>query len=310
MTDERDYLTEDEATRLWQRAAQLQAEEARRAEARAAAEAEGDLDGPGDPRAEGYALTHVRTAALEAGIGEDFVEAALAEVRSDRAMRQALGDKKHRVARWVLDNPEDSLTARRTISESPAAILAAMEALFPHEPYMLMLRERLGDPTAGGTLVFDLQGVGFSTAANPGFRGDASYADLRQVYVTLTSLPGDARRTEVTVRAPVAWALSINAAVSGAMTLVSGGISMMVSVGIGAALGIAGVLGPVGLGLLVATGGGLGCAGGLKGFRALYRYGRGRGTKALDGLLAAVAARAEGGWGIAPGGPGGALPPG
>ena len=299
MTDENDFLTEAEATRLWQRAAQLQADEARRAEARASSDADGTLPGSGESRTDGYALTHVRAAALEAGIGEDFVDAALAEVRTDRAIGRASGRKKHRLARWVLDNPEDDLTARRTIAESPAAILAAMEALFPHEPFMLTLRERLGDPAAGGTLIFDLQGVGFSTAANPGFRGDASYADLRQVYVTLTPLPGDAPRTEVTIRGPVAWALSINAAVSGAMTLVSGGISMMMGFGLGSALGIIGVLGPVGLGLMAATGAGLGSAGGLKGFRALHRYGRRRGMKALNGLLAAIAAKAEGGWGIA-----------
>jgi hypothetical protein len=47
MTDEQDYLTEAEATRLWQRAAQLQAEEARRAEACAAFDAEGGLSGTG-----------------------------------------------------------------------------------------------------------------------------------------------------------------------------------------------------------------------------------------------------------------------
>ena len=81
-----------------------------------------------------------------------------------------------------------------------------MEALLPHEPYTLMLRERLGDPAEGGTLVFDIQGVGFSAASKPGFRGDASYADLRQVYATLAPLPGATDRTEVTLRAPVAWA--------------------------------------------------------------------------------------------------------
>ena len=51
------------------------------------------------------------------------------------------------------------------------------------------------------------------------------------------------------------------------MTLVSGGISMMMGFGLGSALGILGVLGPVGLGLMAATGAGLGSAGGLKGFR-------------------------------------------
>ncbi|HKJ02953.1 MAG TPA: hypothetical protein VJ997_10875 [Longimicrobiales bacterium] len=309
MTDEEDFLTEAEATRLWQRAAQLQADEARRAEARATSDAESAEGGRGErvERTEGYALAHVRTAAVEAGIGEEFVEAALAEVQSDRVMRRATGFGKRRLSRWVLGHPDDSLAARRVVHAAPADVLAAMEALFPNEPYTLTLRDRVGNPTAGGTLVFDIQGVGFSTAAQPGFRGDASYADVRQVYATLAPLPGAEDRTEVTLRAPVAWAYGINAAVSGAMTAVSGGIALMASFAVGA---LSGLLGPVGMGLLVATGGGLGTAGGLAGFRALYRYGHGRGTRALDALLAAVAAKAEGGWGIASGDSGRTLPPG
>lgn len=307
MTHEEDFLTEAEALRLWQRAAQLQAEEARRAEARAASDAEGELAGSGDRGADGYALTHVRSAALEAGIGEEFVEAALAEVKSDRAIQKASGPGRRLIARWILGNPDDSLTTRRIIQAAPATILASMEAVFPVEPYTLTLRERLGDPAAGGTLAFDIQGVGFSTAATPGFRGDVSYADLRQVFVTLTPLPGDTPRTEVTLRAPVAWAFRINAAVSGAMTVMSGGISMMLATAVGVGLG---VLGPVGTGILVAAGGGLGGAAGLSGFRALYRYGHGRGRRALEALLANVAAKAEGGWGFASTEPPGSLPPG
>jgi hypothetical protein len=54
----------------------------------------------------------------------------------------------------------------------------------------------------------------------------------------------------------------------------------------------------VGFALLVAAGGAAGGVGALTGMRAVYRYGLTRGTRALDTLLATVAAKAEGGWGI------------
>ena len=96
--------------------------------------------------------------------------------------------------------------------------------------------------------------------------------------------------------------LRINAAVSGVMSLAAGGFVLLVAGTVGSGIGL---LGPVGLGLLAATCGGAGAAAGLSGFRAIYRYGHRRGTQGLEALLAAVAARAEGGWGIAP-----ATPPG
>ena len=83
------FLSEEEAARLWQRAAQLQAEAARKAEELAQA-ADGahesapenkDVDAPG-----GYALTHVRSAALEVGIGSEFMDAALADLRAEGAL--------------------------------------------------------------------------------------------------------------------------------------------------------------------------------------------------------------------------------
>jgi hypothetical protein len=101
--------------------------------------------------------------------------------------------------------------------------------------------------------------------------------------------------------------LGINAAASGAMAILSGGITLFLAGSIGSSLGF---LGPVGIGILAATGGGLGSAAGLFGFRAIYRNGHARATRALDALLAAVAAKAEGGWGFASGNPGGSPPPG
>ena len=55
-----EILSEEEAARLWERAAHLQAEAARRIEAP-------DVRGAATAPA-GYALTRVRSAALEAGI--------------------------------------------------------------------------------------------------------------------------------------------------------------------------------------------------------------------------------------------------
>lgn len=309
MSKEPDFLSEDEARRLWQRAAQLQADQARLAEARAAGDAEAELHGGEAGRSsDGYALTHVRAAALEAGIGGEFVDAALGEVRAEKAMGSAADSSRHVIARLILGNPADTVTTRRTILATPEEVLSAMEAIVPHEPYTLLLRERLGDPARGGTLVFDLDGVGFSKAGQAGFKGDASYGDLRQVYVTVTPLPGSPVRTEVTMASPIAWALSINAAVSGALSLLGGGLGSAVGVG----LAVVTVLGPVGGGILAATGFGAGGSGALGLFRYLYRYGQGRGVRALETLLATVASKAEGGWGIAPRSEppvGGTLPP-
>ncbi|MCG6955976.1 MAG: hypothetical protein LJF04_08285, partial [Gemmatimonadetes bacterium] len=247
-------------------------------------------------RPEGYALTHVRAAASEAGIGEHFVEAALAEVHADRATQLASPGRR-RFSRWLLGNPPESLTARRVIRTSPGEILQAMERILPEEPYALTLQERLGDAGAGGTLVFDIQGVGFTSHGTPGFKGDASFADMRQVYVTLASLPGASPRTEVTLRSPVAWAFRLNAGLSGGLSTLAGGITLLLSGAIGSGLAF---LGPMGFALLVAAGGAAGGLGAFAGMRAIYRYGLMRGTRALDALLATVAAAAEGGWGITP----------
>ncbi len=60
-----EVLSEEEAARLWERAAQLQAEAAGRIEAPEVTDAA--MASPG------YALAHVRSAALEAGIASEFV---------------------------------------------------------------------------------------------------------------------------------------------------------------------------------------------------------------------------------------------
>lgn len=295
MTHEPESMTEQEALRLWQRAAELQAEAARRAEARAAGAEEGEAGTAVARRdQDGYALAHVRAAALEAGISEEFVDAALAELRADRAIAATGPPGRRRISNWVLRDPPSSVEARRVVRADPRTVLAAMEEVLPVEPYSLLLRDRLGDPANGGTLVFDIQGVGFTTSGQ-GFKAEAAFADLREVYATLHSLPGEPARTELVLRSPVAWARRINAVIVGGLSGLGGFLGLALGVAAGSALVS---LGPAVAGVVAATGAAAGGALALSGFRRLHHYGLRRGAKALEGAAATVAARAEGGWGF------------
>ncbi len=295
MAGDREYLTEEEARRLWQRAAQLQAEAASRAEALAAwrpggAESPPSADEAGEPP-EGYALTHVRAAALEAGIEREFVDAAEADLWAER-VTDAPGGKERSLSGKILGGPKASIIVRRTLRAPPRQVLDAMERVLPNEPFNLALLDRQGDPLRGGVLTFDIQGAGMWASGQHGFLGDASYADLRQVCATLTPR-SQGTATELTVRGPVSGAWGWNAVAASMFTLIGGGI------GVGAALGLSALvlpgLGPVAVAAMVA-GGGAAARGGLAGYRALYRHGQGRGRRALVALASAVAARAEGGW--------------
>ncbi len=300
MESDPEFLNEEEAAQLWQRAAQLQAEAARRAEKAESDRAEteaaaGDTADVAPP--EGYALTHVRSAALEVGIANEFVDAALADLRAERALPQ--GKRGWRLARWFLKDPPETQTARRVIEAAAVDVLSATEAVVREgEPYRLALTDRLGDPLKGGFLVFDVQGLNSPFPRD--FALEAKYGGIRQVFLSLQPIEEATPSCEVTLRSPVAWSHNQDLAVGGVVT----GITGAVGLGLGlagaaavAAIGLSGIGVVVAPAILVAggaTGGGLG----VKGYRAMYRYAMRRGQRALDGLLGAVASRAEGGWGI------------
>jgi hypothetical protein len=304
MPDEREYLTEEEATRLWKRAVELQADDARDAEARAAQGATGHL-GDAVTAGEGYALTHVRSAAIEAGIEADFIDAALADLRAEQAFPTRARGPGGRLARIILGRPENAVTVRRVVKASSADVIAALEVVLPAAPYNLTLRDQRGDPTAGGILIFDILGASFTGQASGGFAGEASWADFRQVLVSLRDLQTDPASVEITLRAPVAWAFGINAGFCGLFAILGGGLGL--GLGSAGAAGVAALAAALGLSggavgalvALVVTGGAVG--GGLastKLYRTVYRYVVAKGRTALEGLLAAVAAKAQGGWGI------------
>jgi hypothetical protein len=295
MESDPDFLNEEEAARLWQRAAQLQAEAAQRAEkaeneTAASDVAEGETADGAPP--EGYALTHVRSAALDVGIANEFVDAALADMRAERALPEK---KRRRLARWFLGKPPETHTVRRVIEATAQEVLSTIEAVFPVEPYRLTLTDRRGDPSGGGVLVFDVQGL--NAVFPEGFAREARYGGIRQVFLSIQPIDGAKPSCEVTLRSPVAWSYTQDLVEGGILT----GLAGAVGVGLGLAGGVALVLGPIGAVLvpaMMAAGGVGGASLGLMGYRAAYRYAIRRGVRALEGLLGAVASRAEEGWGI------------
>ena len=277
-----EILSDEEAGRLWERAAQLQAEAARRVEA------------PDVPGAEmgppGYALTHVRSAALEAGIANEFVDAALADLRAERALPKV--EKGNSLARRFLNHPPDTITVRRVVEATPQEVLSAMGAVLPVEPFRLTSTDQQGDPLNRGVLVFDIQGL--SAPFPQGFALEAKWGGLRQVFVSLRPIEGSTPSCEMTVHSPVT---------SHKVGLVQGMIAAAVTGGAGLGVGLLGgaLLGALGLaigiGPVTAVGGVLVGGGlGVKGYRAVYGYCMRRGRRAIEGLIGAVAVRAQGVW--------------
>lgn len=288
-----DFLSQDEATRLWKRAAQIQAEATRQAEMDAARDVALELGSDEDAdTSDGYALTHVRAAAVEAGIGEEFVDAALSDLRAEQALGSGSGKS---LARRFIGNPDEALAVSRVIDAPIAKVLQAMESVMPGEPFGLVLRDRRGDPAAGGLLIFDIPGSSFTGVQQPGFLGQASLADLRQIYASLHPV-GDAA-CELTLRGPIKWAFGINSGIATVVTGAGGGIGFGIGSTLAAVVGGSAAAAVI-AGVLVVSGIGVGAGVAHLAFRKIFRHGLSRGETALESVLSAVAVEAEGGWGF------------
>lgn len=297
-----DFLSEEDAAALWKRAAMLQSEALQQAEAARRERAEDALAPGADPLQDsGYALEHVRAAAIEAGIGAEFLDAALTDMKAVGVMKPKRPAGRL-IRRFIGDQP-DVITARRLIEAPPEAVLRAMEEMLPKEPYKLTLVDRTGDALKGGLLTFSIEGANWT--ATDGFARTAAAADFRQVVATLDPMGEDGSRCELTFRGPVAWAQRINAGIGAGIV----GFTSVMGFGAGTLGGsaLAGALVASGVGAAIAAAAAaaltvgatvLATVGGTLGFQKMYDYSIDQGQKGLDAMLAALAMKAQGGWGL------------
>lgn len=286
-THDDEYLSEDQAHALWRRAAQLQAEAAERKEARLRRLAPAE-EGASD---EVIHVSDVEMAGVEAGIAPEYIRLARAETIAQGT--GPMSPRWERLTDRLLGSDARVIETARTFDASPRQVLDAMGRVFPANPYYLNVVETLGDPAAGGVMVFDITR---RSEASTSFAWDMLLSDIKQVLVTLQPSADRPDATDAVMIASLNYSRRLNLGVGGAFTAFAG-------FG-GAAVGTAVGLGILGLGALAALPATVGAVGGAAlltaGYRPLYRWGLGRGQRALEGLLRAVDLRLRTG-GLIPG---------
>ncbi len=308
-------LSEREASALWRRAAQLQADALRRLETshdlldRTGA---GGATVPRDPTrssadtvdSSDYAREHVLAAAAEAGISAQYVAMAVAELArgarapdGSRVIAASAMGVSERTATLLLGTQERSLAVSHVVSASAARTLRALGAVLQQLPFELRLRETVGPhPLDGGVIVFDLPNIAVGAAALAAssvshyWMGARQQLEAHQFHVTLRRLPGDVQRTEVTMACDIRPGVRSNVRASQWLSSVLGGGASLFA-GAVAAKGAAVVLSAVVLGPAAAAG--VAAAGAtMYGFRRMYprvlRKARAEMSGALDAVAAAV----------------------
>jgi hypothetical protein len=288
-----DHLSEERARAVWLRAAQLQAEAAQRLEERSRLLAADESSEALSDEA-GLSSDMVRTAAIEAGIAPEFVDLALAETDGSLETGKGLVGWKDRAATRLLGTDTRRLDVTRVVDASPGDVLKAMQHVLPQHPYLLSLRETVGeDPLDGAVLVFDvpaMTGLAFTS-----FAYKMSWADLKELRFVLRPMDEGAR-TEVLVSVPLERSRRINWIVgnvaSGFTGLAGGFIGVVVAKGMalaGAAVAAPIAIGAAGLAVL-----------GSKGIGASYRWGLRTGEEEITTLLKKVEVTCRMGGGFSP----------
>ncbi len=285
MSNEADRrITQQQAERIWRRAAELQAAAAERQEKRvrlAAAGAE-----PVDT--EGVQVSDVRAAAIEAGIGEEYLQLALAETEADAAIRPGHGGRMDRLAERFLGDPPDAVEVGRTIAATPEAVYEAMQRLFPNPPFGLSLIDTRGrDTFIDGVLVFAHDA---SLAPGSGFTSELNLGDVKQIFITLRA-GAEAGTCDIVLRAPLTRR-RLNLMLGSVLTGATGSVSGLLGAGAGSILAAAlGIFGGAAAAVVLAPAigaGALGVSGGVFGYRRMYRWGMRQARNALESLAQAL----------------------
>ena len=278
-------VAEADAREVWRVAARLQAEAARRLDARSQTLADEHRPGA-QPETAAFSRAEVEEIAEAAGIDASFVALAWREVEAARHLTPVSDDRQRRASAF-LGTDAERLSVTRTFRAPPDAVLAAMQRVLPADPYRMTLADVIGDgdAMADSALLFDVPQVmsqAMTTGGYTPFSRDMSIADLTRVVVTLHDL-GDGR-TEATVTADLRHGkgrnLTIGSWITGGMAASLGFVGGLIGMAVGDG-GLAAVLG--------ATAGASG-SGALTylGYGAAYRRGLAKGERALSDLLGAV----------------------
>ncbi len=299
MSQEETRISEVEARALWRRAAELQAEAARRLEERSRELA---------PRAhptdtvevDGYRLADVRAAAEDAGISPEFVDHALVESRN-RALVEGTQERPSAMAARFLGQPPLTLEVSRVIHAPAEEVYAAMQRILPGRPFRLSLVDHHGaDPLEGGVLVFKVPAYSYTAStADQSFAYEMAWIDLKQLLFSLRRLDTDPPATELTVRGSLIHSHKLNMWVGGSISGVLASLSGVGGAFAGGAVGVALGIGGLAAGAAGFLAGGL-AVGGLVmlGWRAVYRYALRRGDKAIRNLIGSIAVDIETGGGF------------
>ncbi len=293
-------LSTDEAHAVWRRAAQLQAEAAARLESRvrdtglgadtralpAAGADEMRTTTESASQTDGFRAHDVEVAAIEAGISQRYVSLAMAELQSSSsAIQQAnrVPAWQDRVATRLLGTSQRSLAIARPFRFPPRMVLAALGRTLQAHPYGLELVETVGGhPLDGGVLVFRIPDM---VGSDYRFTWTRYGVYVRELRVTISSLPGDPRGCEVTANLDLRRGLGANIAgyglgISGSVATGAGiaaatGIKVMALAGATLAAPVLGAGMVFGIGAYAASG-------------ALYRWEIAKTTTEIERALAAV----------------------
>ncbi len=304
-------IDESAAAALWRRAAEMQEEEARRAEERDRSSAlQRALSGEGDAS---LSLAEIKAAAESAGIPAEYVELAWVE-RSFGAADDGEGSRSERAMHRFLGTDQKRVEVRRTYDAPLDTVLDAMARVFPHAPFGLRLEATEKISSEGTELfVFVVPGQFDGGLSSPfgGFATAMAWADLKKLIVSMRSLD-DGAATEVTIRSPLGYSRKLNyglgLGIASVLTLGGGALGVLGAAAIlGGAIASGAVLAPLG----VAAAGLSGAAGGRilteRGWRRLYAVALRKGREGLEQLLSAITLHLRTDGAFLPG-PGGQLP--
>ena len=178
-------LDEREISAVLQRAAQLQADTARRVEERSRAETS-----PAPTTASALRVSEVQAAAAEAGIAPEFVAMAAAELPAGGALAapKVSAAAEGRWAVRLFGKDVRQLVASRVFRAPAKAVLDALAHVWQASPYNLRLLDAVGPhPLDGGTVTFRVPKFAFAADGSTagGFPYYMYVLDVHQVRLTM-----------------------------------------------------------------------------------------------------------------------------